>query len=272
LYYHLLETRGRSFTWKPLIAGPEIWQVRIGKLTPGSHAYTLAGIVTGDYRKAAVLTQLGINFSSGGNLTLQEACEQKGLRVEDVMELLNREPSVAATPVMAYQEWEMGFLCRYLVNLHHAYVRNNNAFILEMAQKVTKTYGETYPELDKITPIFQRVAGELEKVIQHEEEVLFPLFERISNAWKHHRPGGAKPEVVAGPVYRVQAKHEQILEQFENIRELTSNYEAPRYAGYGFHILYKMLKEYEEDLLLHLHLENNILFPEALRLEEALGA
>lgn len=268
LYHLLLAEHGEKFTWKPLEKGPDMWRVKIKKKTVGNKEETIGEIVSRDYGNALVFRQFGIDFSCGGKRTVSEACEQKGIRAEQVNQLLASALQPARHPEMDYQNWEIGFLCRYVVNLHHQYIKTNGPFILELAQKLSKAYGEKHPEIIAVAGIFEKAGKLLTFNIAKEEDELFPYITALNTS---HKNGtiikAAAFGLVSTPVYLAEAEHQKVVVYFEQLRELTHNYQVPPYVLHGFEILYKMLQDYEDDLHLHLHLENNILFPKAIQME-----
>ena len=66
----------------------------------------------------------------------------------------------------------------------------------------------------------------------------------------------------------MEHEHDAAGEIVKQIRELTNSYKVPADACASYNLLYKMLEEFETDLHTHIHLENNILFPKALKLEQ----
>ena len=108
--------------------------------------------------------------------------------------------------------------------------------------------------------------------LMKEEKVLFPFIKELATIQKN---GGLLQEAsfgkVSGPIQLMESEHEQAGEHFEIIRRLTSGYQLPPGACNSYTILYKKLEEYENDLQEHVHLENNILFPKAIKLEEELS-
>lgn len=271
LYYQLMAERGQNFTWVPQINGPEVWQVRVGKRPEADAPDSIGAIVAGDYRKSVVFKELGIDFSCGGKQTLNEVCEVNGLVEEDVNRRLSAISAIPASPGLNFQNWSISFLGKYVVQFHHQYIRNNTAFIIEMAQKTARLHGDKYPELNHILNVFESAGKQLTVNMLKEEQSLFPYITELGNAYKNgeHLNAAAFGSVTV-PVYRMEAEHAKVVEDFRFIRELAHNYEVPNYVTHGFSILYKMLQEYENDLHLHLHLENNILFPKAIRMENEL--
>lgn len=235
---------------------PEIFDITIGE------------IVLRDYRKAKIFKGMGIDFSCGGNMTISEACMDNGLSTEEVIRQLAAELPPTVVPEMDFQNWDIGFLCKYLVQLHHQYIKNKTSFIGELAGRVGKANDEKHPEIAKIAEIFEKAGKLLTMNMHKEEQVLFPYITELNEA---NKKGRIIPQATSKPVfmqaYLMRAEHEKVVEDFRLIRQLTNNYQLPPYAMYGYGILFKMLQEYEDDLHLHLHMENNILFPKAIKME-----
>jgi len=268
LYYHLLAERGQTFIWEPVKNGPLVWQVKIVKTLAKDNEENIGEIVARDYRKAVIFKNLGIDFCCGGKQTITGACEQQGLEVEEVSRQLAGETKPSTAPDMHFQSWDIGFLCKYMVQLHHLHIKNNTPFIQELSRKISKTYGEKYPEIIEVAAVFEDANKLLLRNMANEEQNLFPYITALSEAYKS---GTVINEAVFGPVcflvYQMEAEHEKVVEDFRKLRAITQNYQLPPYVPAIYNILYKMLQEYEDDLHLHLHLENNILFANAIKME-----
>jgi len=227
---------------------------------------TIGEIVARNYSKAIVFKTLGIDFSCGGNLTVAVACKQHGLAEEEVLRQLNNVIGQPDAPDMDFQSWDIGFMCEYMVQLHHLYLKNNTPFIRELSQKLSNTYGEMHKEIVRVNEIFEHTSNLLMFNITKEEQSVFPYIIALNNAYRH---GSIIKEAspVSILIYLVEAEHEKVAENFRELRSLTNNYLLPPYVPHSYGILYKMLQEYEDDVYLHLHLENNILYPKAINME-----
>lgn len=272
LYYQLLAERGQIFAWDYLENGPVTWQVKIAKNTDAENAETIGEIVAKDYRKAQVFKNLGIDFCCGGKKTVAEVCEKKGIDPEEVERRLASIKGDNNNSETDYQKWDIGFLSDYIINTHHQYVRDNTAFILEIAQKVARVHGDRHPELIRLAELFSRVGNDLTLHMIKEEKILFPFIKQLAHIYKS---GGTVPVAdfgkVSVPIRVMESEHEQVGGDFEIIRELTNNYQLPVDACSSYTILFKKLEEYENDLHRHVHLESNILFPKAIQLEKELS-
>lgn len=273
LYYQLLAERGQVFIWDYLESGPEVWKVKIAKKTEAEDTETIGEIVANDYRKAQVFKNFGIDFCCGGKKTIAEVCEKKGINQEEVeRELATVNEDSSITSESDFQNWDLGFLSDYIINTHHRYVRNNTAFITEIAKKVARVHGDKHPELIEVASLFERIGNDLNLHIVKEEKILFPFIKELAQVYNS---GGLLPSAnfakISVPIQMMDAEHEQVGGDFETIRKVTLNYQLPADACSSYTILFKKLEEYENDLHRHVHLESNILFPKAIQLEKELS-
>lgn len=271
LYYQLLAERGNSFTWEYLENGPETWKVKISKKTETGDEETIGEIVARDYRKAQIFKRFGIDFCCGGKKTLSEVSSKKGLDIQKIRAELAAAEETAANSRVNFRSWDPGFLCDYIVNTHHSYVRENVPFLTELSQKVARVHGDRHPELIKIAVTFSAIAADLSNHFAKEEGILFPYIKELVEAKKEGRKT-QQPHfgTVENPIKVMEMEHEGAGEDLSEIRELSNNYQVPADACTSYRILFKKLEEFENDLHQHVHLENNILFPAAIKLEKAL--
>jgi regulator of cell morphogenesis and NO signaling len=234
---------------------------------------TIGEIVTRDYRKAQIFKSFGIDFCCGGKKTIAEVCESKGIDTAAVKKALASVTGEAKTGENDYLKWDMGFLTDYIINTHHQYVKENTQFIMELANKVARVHGDHHPELIKVAEIFTLVGADLMLHMNKEEKILFPAIKDLATV---QRDGGSIPQVAFGsvshPIRMMEVEHEEAGEALQTIREITNNFTLPADACNSYTILFKKLDEYESDLHRHVHLENNILFPKAILVEEKLQA
>lgn len=269
LYYQLLAERGNIFSWNYLEQGPEVWKVHIKKndTTTGE---TVGQIAAKDIRKAEVFKKYGIDFCCGGKKSLKQVCEEKGLdlaAVESALENVNKTARVSEN----YDRWNPDFLADYIFNKHHQYYYDEAPIIAELVTKVAGHHGEKHPELQEVYRLFVTLAQELNAHFAKEEKVLFPFIKALVRV----KQSGNVEELtnqfsISGPVQMMEADHDAAGEILAELNEVTNNYAAPADACNSFQFLYRKLKELEDDLHQHIHLENNILFPKALALEKEL--
>jgi regulator of cell morphogenesis and NO signaling len=272
LYYQLLGERGNIFTWEYLEEGPEWWKVKISKRISGENDETLGQIAARDLRKAQVFKKYGLDFCCGGNKTVKEACAEKGLDVTKVERELQQADKMPSSRPVPYTDWSLDFLADYIVNTHHSYVRKTLPDICMYAEKVKNVHGSQHPELVRINQLVSEINAELTSHMAKEEKVLFPYIKALVAAENKTQPlHAAHFGTVQNPINMMEMEHELVGKNLEEIRALSKNYSLPEDACASYSLLYNMLNEFEEDLHLHIHLENNILFPKALQIEKSLN-
>ena len=271
LYYQLLGERGNIFRWEYLEEGPEFWKVKISKLDSDKIDPTIGELVASDYRKAEVFRKFGLDFCCGGKKTLQEACKAKGLDIVQIEKELKTIDSIAALPSEEYNNWDISFLADYILNTHHNYVRQAIPVITEYSQKVARVHGSRHPETIRIAELFLLASNALTSHMFKEENILFPVIKQLSLAGKREISEDAPILGLAEEAIEVmEQEHDEVGRLFEKIKILSNNYMPPADACTTFKLSYSKLKEFEEDLHKHVHLENNILFPKAIELEKML--
>lgn len=259
LYYQILAERGNIFDWQYLESGPEVWHVLIKKRDK-SNSETVGEIAAKDIRKAQVFKNYGIDFCCGGKKSIEQACEEKGVdirAVEKELAAINMEK-----PALNFDSFSLDFLCDYIMNTHHLYVKETLPLILELSTKVLTKHGEKYLELKKIDFLVQSVYQEMMLHMQKEEKVLFPFIKKIVQQELPKMDSFSLRE----PITMMEMEHELVGELFKEIAIFSNGYTAPENACNSFKLLYKSLQEFYDDLITHIHLENNILFPKSLNL------
>ncbi|HXE95276.1 MAG TPA: iron-sulfur cluster repair di-iron protein [Dongiaceae bacterium] len=228
---------------------------------------TVGALVADDFRTAGVFEKYGIDFCCGGNIPLAAICRERGLAPDT---LLREIAAVKSTPVersQNYAAWALPFLADYIVNTHHAYLNENTAQIAAYADKIAGVHGSHHPEVIEIAAIFARIATDMAAHLREEEEVLFPAIKRIDAARiAGNTPEAADVETIRASLIRLDREHQEIGDAVHAIRHLANGYALPEDVCNTFAVTYQKLKEFEDDLHKHVHLENNILFPKAARL------
>lgn len=267
LYYQLLGERGNVFTWDYLEEGPARWKVRIAKRGVSQNGETVGEIAAKDIRKAEVFKKMGIDFCCGGNKTLEEASKEAGVSEENLQAALKEVEKVPVSASQDYNKWELDFLTDYIVNTHHRYVKENADVVYGMAVKVAQRHGDHQPELNKLAQSVQHFLQDLMNHMAKEEQILFPAIKEAVAAKRENTMSRAGISVKQ-PVMMMQREHAISGEDLTYFRKLTNNYTLPENACNSYTYLFEKMKEFENDLHQHIHLENNILFPRALALEE----
>lgn len=271
LYYQLLGERGNIFTWEYLEQGPEWWKVKIAKRLTGDQDETLGQLAAKDIRKAQIFKKYGLDFCCGGKKTVKEACQEKGLDVTKIEQELQYADKLPSSRPLPYNDWSLDFLADYIVNTHHSYVEKTLPDIRAYSEKVKNVHGSRHPELIPIRQLVEAVYTELMSHMVKEERILFPYIKELAKAKDGKQPLQASHfGTVQNPINMMEMEHEAVGEDLAKIRELSNNFTLPDDACASYTLLYRMLDEFEQDLMLHVHLENNILFPKALEIEKKL--
>lgn len=269
LYYQLLGERGNIFTWQYLEEGPENWQVKISKRKNEEGQETLGEIAAKDLRKAQIFKKYGLDFCCGGKKTVKEACLEKGLNAELVeQELLQSETATQDHPI-PYNEWNLDFLIDYITNTHHAYARKTLPDLKNYADKVMRVHHDNHPELIRVNQLVMAIYEEFYAHMHKEEQILFPYIKQLVAAQRATQTFEKSPfGSIQTPINMMEMEHEAVGNYQAELRNLSNGYSLPEDACASYSLLYRMLEEFEEDLHLHVHLENNILFPKALAIEK----
>ncbi|HEY5611794.1 MAG TPA: hemerythrin domain-containing protein, partial [Thermoanaerobaculia bacterium] len=170
------------------------------------------------------------------------------------------------------QPWEretMSSLVAFIVDKHHAYTREALATLPPLAAKVRDRHGARHDELRQVEKRVHQLAIDLTPHMLKEEQVLFPYVMALEEAVRR----GKEPPIpffgtAKNPVRMMMAEHEAAGEILVEIRTLTTDFTLPPEACVSFQALYAGLLDIESDLHRHIHLENNILFPRLIAVEE----
>jgi regulator of cell morphogenesis and NO signaling len=229
----------------------------------------IADIVSANIKTADIFKKFGIDFCCGGGISIAKVCEKKNIDLDQLLIELNGVDN-KVLPSQNFNKWELDFLIDYIVNTHHAYVLEAIELLDAYSTKVAKVHGEHHPPVLEIERLYNLVKAELLQHMQKEEQILFPYIKHLVKAKKENTQV-ANPHFgsVQNPIQMMEKEHEMAGDIFKEISNLTFNYTPPEWACNTFKALYAKLDEFEQDLHLHVHLENNILFPKAIELEKS---
>lgn len=232
-----------------------------------------ADIVRTHYRTAAVFRKYGIEYCCGARWPLNMLIEDKHIDKETFMgELQKASRSVTLPGGLSYASWTPDFLIDYIINIHHEYLRNNLSTIRAQVEDFVKEHLKKYPYLAEV----ERKLNYLDKsMIPHllqEEEVIFPYIRQISHAYNSKESyASLLVRTLRKPVEELMHdEHDEMENILSQLRELTGNYIAPEGACTSHRLAYALLKELDDDLVQHMYLENEVLFPKAIAMEKEL--
>ncbi|MBT1690043.1 iron-sulfur cluster repair di-iron protein [Dawidia soli] len=232
---------------------------------------TLGEIVKKQYRAAEVFEKFGLDFCCMGSQTLEEACRNSQHDPTEVLVALQALETDGGDSVN-FDAWPLDLLADYIYQRHHHYVEEKTPIIQGYLDKICAVHGNRHPELYEINRIFKETSGALAVHMKKEELMLFPYIKRLVKAGETHEPVTSSIfGSVSTPIHAMEADHLDEGQQLQKMAALSNDYTPPADACSTYTVTYKMLKDYEKDMHLHIHLENNILFAKAVQLEEALN-
>jgi regulator of cell morphogenesis and NO signaling len=226
---------------------------------------TLASIVSNNHQTVPVLEKYQLDFCCRGKRTLAEACTERGLNIEGIIKELecstgDKERSMPFTSMTAEQ------LISHILIHHHFYVKQSMPTIIGHLEKVAGKHFDRFPYMIGVLNLFREVEAEMTLHMHKEEAILFPRIKEMEALLLKDKNAKFPKGHINGPIIVMEMEHEQAGDALSRIRELTNDYTAPADACTTFRVSLAELKEFEEDLHKHVHLENNILFPMAQKM------
>ncbi|MEI7628558.1 MAG: iron-sulfur cluster repair di-iron protein [Bacteroidota bacterium] len=229
---------------------------------------TLASIVTKSSSSVPVFEKYSLDFCCNGKRTLEEACKAKGLSVSEVATELEIQMQPRTLNQLPFEEMSAEQMISYILIHHHFYVKQSMPQIIFHVEKVANKHGERFPYMVEVLELFKEIQEEMTSHMQKEEVILFPRIKLLESLFNEGNLNEAARTAIEGPIGVMMAEHDHAGNILYKIRELTNNYEAPDGACTTFKVSLMELKEFEEDLHRHVHLENNHLFIKALEMME----
>ena len=229
-------------------------------------------LVAENYKLATVFKKHKIDFCCQGGRTITDACQKKDVSIwevlKDLEDVINEKEDVS----IDYQSWPLDLLADYIEKKHHRYVEKRSQEIKPFLDKLCRVHGERHPELLEINKHFTASVGELAQHMKKEELVLFPFVRRMVEAKAAGQPVPTPHfGTVENPINMMMNEHDTEGARFREIASLSDDYTPPSDACNTYRVTFALLKEFEDDLHLHIHLENNILFPGAKAMEQEMS-
>jgi regulator of cell morphogenesis and NO signaling len=220
-----------------------------------------------------IFEKLGIDYCCGGGKSLADACAKAGVAVEEVLGSL--QTNVRSDETFAEEAWHISSqaeLIAHIVEKHHVFTREELSRLEALLAKVCGVHGQNHPELFHIQTQFGKLRADLEPHMLKEEHVLFPYITLLEQTKVQNAPVPRPPfGTVRNPVRMMISEHDAAGDILRAIRQASSDFTVPPDACISYQTLYRALKELEADLHQHIHLENNILFPQAMEIEDAVN-
>ena len=230
---------------------------------------TLTALVTARPGLAATLDRVGLDYCCGGRRTLAAAADAAGLDLDTVLEILNRvsetEPEAGSEGWTSMSPTE---LVDHLEATHHAYLREALPRAAVLADKVASVHAERHPELAVVSGLVAELRAELEPHLLKEERILLPMIRELGAATQTPQFHCGS---LANPIRVMAFEHDTAGDLLARLRAATSGYAVPDDGCASYQALYVTLAELEADTHLHVHKENNVLFPAVLDAEASIG-
>jgi regulator of cell morphogenesis and NO signaling len=200
-----------------------------------------------------------------------EACNNKNIDSEKLLNEVKTILNATSDSSLDYQNWQIDLLANHIEAKHHSYIVYKTPELINFLNKLCSVHGNNHPELFQVREMFSASAGELAKHMKKEELILFPYVRQmVLSQQKNEKLKTPHFGTVTNPIQMMMTEHTTEGDRFRTMEEITNNYTVPSDGCTTYKVTYSMLKEFQDDLHLHIHLENNILFPKAILMEEEL--
>jgi regulator of cell morphogenesis and NO signaling len=228
---------------------------------------TLAELVIAHPGAARALERHGLDYCCHGDRSLGDACRTAGLDPEMVAsELSMGELStgeLAADPA-PWAHLGVAALVDHVEAVHHQFLWEELPRVGELVAKVVGVHGERHPELEQVATRFEMLRADLEPHLVKEEQVLFPMIRQLANATTRPTFHCGR---ISNPISVMMREHDTAGEILARLRRLTSDYQPPADGCASYTALYEGLAGLVADTHLHVHKENNLLFPMVVTME-----
>ncbi len=216
--------------------------------------------------RARVFESLKIDYCCGGKISLDRACEKRGINVDEVLEAISQNDAQAdASMLVDVDTMKLTELADHIEATHHAYLREELPRLDFMTEKVSRVHGDKDERLFKMREAFVSLKAELEPHMMKEEKVLFPVVRQLeaSNERNQNHCGS-----VANPIRQMEHEHDQASNALAILNGSTDGYTPPEWACNTYRAMLDSLSRLEADMHQHIHKENNVLFPKAIQFEQ----
>jgi regulator of cell morphogenesis and NO signaling len=231
----------------------------------------VSDIVKSNFHTADVFRRHDIEYCCGGRWPLEAVCHAKGIELDKLKkELTAASRVVYVSAGLPYHTWPVDFLTDYIVNVHHSYIRHSMPVTGDMLRHFAGKHEKKYPYLMEVRALYEKLEQDVLPHLAYEEEIIFPYICQVAHAYENNDSyARLLVKTLRKPLDALMQHEHTLLEApMVTIRELTKNFAAPENACISHRVVLARLEELDNDLVQHLYLENQILFPTALRIEK----
>jgi regulator of cell morphogenesis and NO signaling len=234
---------------------------------------SIADIVKEYSNAAKVLDSYQIDYCCGGKVKFNDICKKKNLDPNKILEEIeSAEDLLSDISFIEINNWPIDLVCDYLEKTHHRYLKEFFDLLAPKMSKLVSRHGENHPELKEIARIMNCAQYELLLHLKKEELILFPAIRKYKQAQlSNQKIEAAAFGSIENPIQVMENEHNHEGERLDLLKKLSSNFTAPEDACQTYQSVFRMLKEFSEDMHKHVYIENHILFPKALSLENYLN-
>lgn len=225
---------------------------------------TVGTLVTERPSRSKVLEKYGIDYCCGGHRTLSEASTAAGVTLDTVLEELDSQDSSSVEPEPEWASMGIAELVDHVESTHHVFTKEAMLRLDELFAKVLNAHGPRHPELRDLYEVYEGLHADLNQHMMKEEQVLHPMCRELENA---DDSVSFHCGTLQNPIQVMGYEHDEAGEALRRMREMTADYVAPEDACNTWRALYDGMAELEEDLHIHIHKENNLLYPKVLARE-----
>ena len=217
-----------------------------------------------------VFEEFKIDYCCGGRKPFAEACTNAGANPDIVLQKIEEViESIEFTEFEWLNDTTLCDLITYIIEKHHKFTRVEIFNLTPLMAKVASRHGENHPELFGLEGVFGKLCDDLVPHLMKEEQVLFPYLENLERSILNSTSVPLSCfGTVQNPVRMMMMEHDAAGDLLKKMREITNDYNLPDGACPSYTALFSRLEAFERDLHQHIHLENNLLFPKGIELEE----
>lgn len=214
-----------------------------------------------------IFEEYKIDYCCGGGHMFGDACRRAGVSPDDVRGRIQQLLISGETGSPAGKT--ISELIDHILDKHHVFTKQEINRLSTLMEKVCTKHGPQHAQLYSLAEAFAELCADLIPHMDKEERVLFPFIRQLILSDANNVSVARPPfRTVRNPVQMLMVEHDRDGAILKKMRDIAGDYVLPEGVCPSFGALYHGLGELERDLHQHIHLENNVLFPAAVKLEQ----